>query len=157
MPIFIIQKKDRLNGLSGAFIGGWINDKRDTTMIKLEQKFLTAFRREWRLQNPGGFFFKIPDSPTAKQISKPFDAFGVYCGVSAAFEAKSMKGAAPLKLSDLRQSQIDGLTLARKNLWLTWVLAYYHDTWEFMCVPFDKLFEKGSVAKGEYQLTKIKI
>lgn len=126
-------------------------------MIKLEQKFLTAYRAKWKAQNPDGLWHKISDAPTAHQIAKPFDAFSAYRGVSTAYEAKSIKGAATLKFSDLRQSQVDGLMLAFKNGWGAMVLAYYHDTQEYMAVPFINLRQMIVVEKGDFPLCKIKV
>lgn len=126
-------------------------------MIKLEQKFLIAIRHELTGRNPTGFWFKIPDSPCRNQIAKPFDAFWALNGVTTAFEAKSIQGSAPLKISDLRQSQIDGLTRARKNGWKTRVLAYYHDHRAYMTIDFTDLTILESVACDPEKLIKIKI
>lgn len=126
-------------------------------MIKLEQKFLIAYRRKWIDNHIGGFWFKIPDSPCKTQIAKPFDAFGAHNGTTTAYEAKSIKGSAPLKITDLRQSQIDGLTRASKNGWATFVLAYYHDHRAYVSVDFNSLVALESVPCDIDRLIKISI
>lgn len=125
-------------------------------MIKLEQKFLTAYKNFW-LQRNGGFWFKIPDAPTSRQVAKPFDAFAACDSRSFAFEAKSISGNASLKFSDLRQSQKDGLSRVAAQGWESFVLAYYHNTRQFMRVPYKVLEEKLEVQKGEFILTGISI
>ena len=117
-------------------------------MIKLEQKFLTAFRREYRANHPGVLYFKIPDAPTKFQSAKPFDSFSLWKGEFTCYEAKSIKDKAPLKFSDLRPSQVEGLQLAYDNGGKAYVLGYYHSEKKYICVPYIFLKEQGSIPYG---------
>lgn len=114
-------------------------------MKKTEQAFLIAFKKWIIDSNYGGFWFKIPDSPTKKQIAKPFDAFYLLNGTFYAYEAKALRGNESLKLSHLRQSQIDGLSRTDSNDGRAMVLAYYEDHKAFMRVSFEELQKKGSI------------
>lgn len=126
-------------------------------MIKLEQKFLTAFRKVYRELHPGVLYFKIPDAPTQFQSAKPFDSFSLYKGVFTCFEAKSIKDHGALKFSDLRPSQIEGLELAFNNDGIALVLGYYHEERAYVQVPYIELKEVGSFPFGKLPLIKISV
>jgi hypothetical protein len=82
-------------------------------MKKHEQTFLTELRNGFK--PIGGFWFKIPDSPTNMQIAKPYDVYYILRGVCVGLEAKyySSKQVPPADtvVGLLRPSQIDGLSL----------------------------------------------
>lgn len=125
-------------------------------MIKIEQKFLIALRKEWLAKNAGGFWFKIPDAPTSKQVAKPFDAFSVSDRVSIAWEAKQTTKKT-FTMKDLRQSQIDGLSRVVANGWIAFVAIYFTDVKKYMIVPFSFLTLHGKVDRDDFEMVDIKI
>ena len=129
---------------------------------KLEQKFLTGLKKDFRRHK--FHFYKIPDSPSSGRflISKPFDCYIAVKGRIGGMEAKYADSRASKSLSwkDLRESQHEGLSKMIRDGGLSYVfyqvkfgkeLRLYF--WEYR--EFERLTKLH--ARGKYQIIPMDI
>lgn len=124
---------------------------------KQEMAFCTALKHAFKAK--GHFFFKLPDSPSAKRfmIPKPFDIMACVNGASVAFEAKALRQYEAFGRRHLRESQIKGLDDHARAGGLSYVILevkagrgdYRMLFWRWD--HFVKATEDGSIKKAELE------
>lgn len=88
--------------------------------------FCTSIKKAFKKE--GHFYFKMPDSPSAKRfmIAKPFDSIACVNGTSVAIEAKALKGYQAFGMRHLRPNQVEGLEKHSQSKGISIVILEVH-------------------------------